>query len=525
MDFDAVHDPSDPAKKDVIFKLSIPIEEDFQPDLGEFCRLRRLGRFGDADKHFQQCLKHLTGVPYVLVQYCEMLLASGSYNSFRTVSYRYKYPSLVSEESVKDPCLDMLEGNFWLLDLLAKVPQPYFDGDIFEAIKRILGKLETESAMGSTEVHSVTQRVKEHYRKVFDWNKLYHRLLAENRIWDLRDLLVAGGSLFGSQFFSQCLNASTFPKALDQLYEDWIQPEYDESTALALLDLFTSILIDSPSSLQDDPKPRLLLEYSESLVESIQTHDPSNMKSRPFIQWIIAKSISEMGDIPERPDGLRLRDFSGTVIRPGRGIHLPVYIPAKPWDNPHWDMFSVRSSPQQRQSLHVALQAARYIGDYRLQAMCLKLLILHTQEPKVLMESLQSLQWEQGDNEGFLETCLSKYLAVSGENGTTREDLISDFKKIDNILPGNLTQILPVVYNSNSFCEPKASLLWARDVVKALLTDHAADEDEGNRFLQVNINFWNGRLTEYGSRLPHYLINHIRKEFRAEIPPQIKGPL
>lgn len=152
MNFDAVHDPSDSGKKDVIFKMSLPIEEDFQPDLGEFCRLRRLGRFGDAEKHFQHTLKHLTGVPYVLVQYCDMLVASGNYKSSRTISYRYKYPSLDSEESVKDPCLDMLEGNFWLLDLLAKVPQPSFDGDIFEAIKRILGKLQTESAMGSTEV-------------------------------------------------------------------------------------------------------------------------------------------------------------------------------------------------------------------------------------------------------------------------------------------------------------------------------------------------------------------------------------
>lgn len=372
----------------------------------------------------------------------------------------------------------------------------------------------------------MTQRVKDHYcNRVFNWNQLYHRLLGENRIWDLRDLLVAGASFFSTAFLSQCLNVKSFSKALDQLFEDWIQPEYDESTAFALLDLFTSMLLDNPSSVKDDPKPSLLLEYSKSLVESIQAHDPQNMKSRPFIQWIIAKSISEMGDIPERPDGLRLRDFSGTIILPGRGIHLPVYIPAKPWDKPHWDMFSVRSSPQQRQSLHVALQAARYLGDYRLQVICLKLLILHTQEPKVLVDSLASLQLEQGDNEGFLETCLSKYLTLSGDNESARADLVSDFKKLDSTLPGSSSQILPRVYNSNSFCEPNASLLWARDVITRLLTDQPTDDEEGSVFLKNNINFWNVRLSDYGSRLPTYLANHIRKTFSAEMPQQIQAPL
>lgn len=150
--FDAVHDPSDPAKKDVTFRVTIPIEEDFEPNLEEFCRLRRLGRFSDAEEHFQHTLSHLRGNPYVLVQYCEMLLASGSYNAFRAVSHRDKYPSLGSEERPKDPSLDMLEGNFWLLDVLAKVPQPALDGEIFQAIGRMLGNLELGSAMGSTEV-------------------------------------------------------------------------------------------------------------------------------------------------------------------------------------------------------------------------------------------------------------------------------------------------------------------------------------------------------------------------------------
>ena len=153
--FDVLHDPSEPAK-DVIFKLSLPIKEDFEPILEEFCRLRRLGRFKDAKELFGSKLEHLGAVPYVLVQYGEMLLASGDYKSFRSLQHWEKYPSSESEdeETIKDPCLDKLEGNFWLLDFLAKVPhsQPTPEGDIFQAITNIVGKLSFEPDMGSTEV-------------------------------------------------------------------------------------------------------------------------------------------------------------------------------------------------------------------------------------------------------------------------------------------------------------------------------------------------------------------------------------
>ncbi|KAK4211402.1 hypothetical protein QBC37DRAFT_446282 [Rhypophila decipiens] len=292
--FDAVHDPSDPSKKDIIFRMSMPIVEDFQPGLDEFCRLRRLGHFEDAEQQFQYTLKNLQGMPYVLVQYCEMLLAAGRYTSFRAVSYRKKYASLESEESVKDPCLDMLEGNFWLLDRLAKVPLPAFSVDIFEAINETLMALRSESAMGSTAIQilvlcltilghlrvslgdSVTGRIN-YYHAVLDWNQLYHRLLGENRIWDLRDLLVAAGSLFGPQFLTQCLDVKSFSLALDRLLEDWMQPEYDESTNLGLLDLFTSLLLERPSSIKDDPKAALLLEHAKSLAESIQVNDTQNI--------------------------------------------------------------------------------------------------------------------------------------------------------------------------------------------------------------------------------------------------------
>ncbi|KAK4211401.1 hypothetical protein QBC37DRAFT_376092 [Rhypophila decipiens] len=246
----------------------------------------------------------------------------------------------------------------------------------------------------------------------------------------------------------------------------------------------------------------------------------------------MAKVVSEMGDIPIRPDGLRVEDFSGITIFPRPGAHLPVYIPAEPWDKPHWDMFSVRSSPQQRQALQTALQAARSIGDYRLQATCLKILILHSQEPKSLMDLLATLQFEQGDTEGFLGTCLSKYIVLSSEDEASRLELIAEFEKLRTILPNKPgdthpepASCPPGVYYSNSICAPRAFLLWARDVITKVLADNAGRDGGENNFLKNKVEFWNGQLVNYGSRLPLTMANHIREKYQVQVPPHIQLPL
>ncbi|KAK3952577.1 hypothetical protein QBC32DRAFT_140111 [Pseudoneurospora amorphoporcata] len=74
--FDIVYDPSR-AAKDITIRLAMPIEEDLGLDLGEFCRLRRLGQFKDARNLYRTRLERHSTTPYIVLYYAEMLMASG----------------------------------------------------------------------------------------------------------------------------------------------------------------------------------------------------------------------------------------------------------------------------------------------------------------------------------------------------------------------------------------------------------------------------------------------------------------
>ncbi|KAK3330863.1 hypothetical protein B0H66DRAFT_528204 [Apodospora peruviana] len=377
---DIVHDPAELAK-DITVKLRLPIEEDFQPDLEAFCRLRRLGRFKDANDHFEAKLKHLSTVPYVLVHYAEMLLASGDYKSLRSLSHRYKYNSSRTE------ALSILKSNF-SAHRFSRISTSYLPGNAVEFVCDTLELLSREPAMGSTEECSgecFMHNLKDYTLAIFNWNELYHHLRGENRIWDLRDLLVSAVSLFGNQeFLFRLLSVKSFTEDLDEIWKDWSQPEFEEGTTLL-------------------------------------------------------------------------------------------------------------------QVLRVALQAARFTGDYQLQAACLKLMILHQQEPGMLMDVLGTLQLDtQGDKEGFLSTCLSKYLALVAHDGDRQSRLLTDFQMSQNTLANDG----PYLSYTNTYA-PKPSVLWARDVITQILVEadlkfHASLQS----FLARNRNLWEQQLRNYGPRLP-----------------------
>jgi hypothetical protein len=59
----------------------------------------------------------------------------------------------------------------------------------------------------------------------------------------------------------------------------------------------------------------------------------------------------------------------------------------------------------------MALGLATQMQDYDTQALCLKLLILRSQDPTSLFKQLCQLQnHTQGDSEEHLHTCLASYL-------------------------------------------------------------------------------------------------------------------
>ena len=229
---------------------------------------------------------------------------------------------------------------------------------------------------------------------IFDWEQVYQNLLREGCVWDFRDLLVAAVLVFGwEESSTQLFGTSSAARVLDIISNDWMAPLYDEASILGLLDLFTSLILQDPS---DGMKSRnlLLLQEASALAESAQEHDAELMRSRPFIQWLLAKATLEMEKPPERPDGVRLEDFRGLVIDQGKGVHLPIFVPSRHTNTPGWDMFSSRPSDAIRRVVEVAAGAAHHIGDYTLQAEALKLLVLQSRDPRRWMETLSHLQLE-----------------------------------------------------------------------------------------------------------------------------------
>ncbi|KAK4682723.1 hypothetical protein QC764_118590 [Podospora pseudoanserina] len=527
---DLVHDPSQ-STKNMTIRLEFDIEEDWDTDLEEFCRLRRLGRFKDAQEYFKQNLERYSTIPYIRVQYAEMLVSSGNLKLFRDMRLLPEFLPPVGEESMDELNRGKLAANYALLDLLSQRHFPNYIQMAWQIVENTLKALSTEQVIGSTEIQllSLCLRVlhrleacthegiidvpKIYAKHLFDWSRLYREITAEDSIWDARDLLVAATSVFGWQDMSvMFFGTSYLPKIMELISNDWIRTSYDEPSALGLLDLFTSLILQDHNK-EMDVRNHLLLEYATILARSIQDHNEGFMRSRPFLQWLLVKAVLEKTAAPERPDGIHLKDFDGLELKQKNGIHLPIYIPKNGLERPSWDMFFTRSSPAQRHTAEVVVATADAIGDYFLKAEALKILILFSQNPGRSMSDLCRLQLEiQGDTEGYLATRLSTYLLLNESNEL--QDL--------GISPTNFDP------TRNENCE-NATLRWASAVLPAqtlLRSDIREDnrqptpqnENLSSELLQAAFNVC-------GPKLPSYIVDFARQKLQLDAPSIVPMPM
>jgi hypothetical protein len=82
--FQTIFDVNHPQNATV--HLELPITDDYETELEEFCRLQRLGNFASAEEYFKDNLEPLLGNPYVFVQYGQMLLEKGDYLAFESLN-------------------------------------------------------------------------------------------------------------------------------------------------------------------------------------------------------------------------------------------------------------------------------------------------------------------------------------------------------------------------------------------------------------------------------------------------------
>ncbi|KAK4170179.1 hypothetical protein QBC43DRAFT_182399, partial [Cladorrhinum sp. PSN259] len=343
---------------------------------------------------------------------------------------------------------------------------------------------------------------------LFDWGQLYRGLVAEEAIWEFKDFVLAAVSVFGWKETTSLLYGTVYlPDILKAITKDWMPSGYDEPATLGLLDLFTALILQDGSE-NMRTRNRLLLQHARVLAELIQKNDEELMRSRPFVQWLLAKSLMDLSPVPERPDGMQLDDFGGIGLKQGTGIQLPIYIAKRQSAKPHWDMFFSRSTAAQRRVVELAIQTTNYTGDYALQTEALKLLILQSQDPRQWMDALSCLQYDtQRDIEGYLATCLSRYLVSSGSE--EEANLLLALGKPDSV---TAWKHLRLTDGEN------VSLSWARCMVQALL-----EADTGNESHHPNnenlVNIMKQKTASFGSRLPPQIADYARNTLGVVIPP------
>lgn len=241
-----------------------------------------------------------------------------------------------------------------------------------------------------------------------DWRRIYRQLLSEDRIWDFRDAFVGVCTFYGTE---NALDAFLgYPSPIQGLLLDWQSDLHDESTDLALLDLlsFITLATDHASTSPEDGHRQLTetcLHLAEPIGNLLLDKSPHTIHSRPFVQWVVAKSV--VGSGIEKFE--YLASHRGHAVFPEfePGI-MPYYVPACR-ENPGWlppDLI-----PIARQSLQMALGTSREIHDYRTEARCLQELALGTRDPSRPLQELAELQTsKQHDMGGYLATCLTRYL-------------------------------------------------------------------------------------------------------------------
>jgi hypothetical protein len=270
------------------------------------------------------------------------------------------------------------------------------------------------------------------------WPELYSDLLMGARVWELCDLLLAMFHYFGIAgtwerlFHADEENKGKKPQTihcLERLLKDWTIDEYDEATELAILTIVVEMMymLDIGSQgLYLLPKDRNLsltrcAQQAEQCAADIKEYSPHLTKSRPYLQWILAKEhFDRQQNRSTSYREQRERHFeavSGLVLNKWC---LPVYIPVAT-ENPGWPSPDPKFPPSEQ--LQWALKTSKELLDYKTQAMLLTELICRVEDPRPLFMELDQLQGEdQGDLVQLYESFTSQYLLAIDD--ASRQELL-----------------------------------------------------------------------------------------------------
>jgi hypothetical protein len=239
-----------------------------------------------------------------------------------------------------------------------------------------------------------------------------------------------------------------------RLVNDWADDDgnFDESTNLALLDIYVLVLWSGILAKDDLKGMGPWLRDAHSLADSIRRNHPGCMRSRTFAQWIVVKTAeSKLRLGVGRADDV-FQGFPGmTTSWNGTGL-IPVYVPSSK-ENPHWR--TTEGLIETKAPLEMALKLARQLEDHQTQRLCLELLIVNSHDPATHFEELSRMQIAQGDRHGFLWSSMSRYLLCRDRR--SQKQLLDDLNGFSEWT------------NPHTLFDPEA--YWARDLIRGALSE------------------------------------------------------
>ncbi|KAK4450379.1 hypothetical protein QBC34DRAFT_297566, partial [Podospora aff. communis PSN243] len=468
--------------KNVTIHVKMDVTYDVDEELEMFSRLRRLGDFRAALAYFNE---HLTGRlddAYFINQYAQLLLDAGDYRTFGTLK-----PTGIFGDSSDGPLKndrDLLRVNWNLLVVLAVL----HSGDwvflawrearnalsvlkgrkelsstelqILTNVLRVISFLDTSASLGEeTSIKAIKDATIEH----INWNTLRRLLVSQGRIWEFSDVFMAFVSTHGHERAYRCFfQARDTTAALDVILSDWETEDFDESTALSLLEVVSFLILSqTPGKDVSIDACRPCLDHGTRIAETLVKNSTESLRSRAFSRWLIARAVASDSKLTHPPSSFTSpSNYPGLWIKQGTGIVLPMYVPLC-GERPPWSV-SADLTPEQSGAIEAALATAKFHQDYETQAISLKVLLLHSKDPRQLLGDLCHLQSSiQEDKDGYLRTCLASFLVCSDPN--SQRNLAEDLIKFDR----DEIQIEPKRSRPSS----NLALHWARRTIQSCMSD------------------------------------------------------
>ncbi|KAF7865734.1 hypothetical protein EAF04_005900 [Stromatinia cepivora] len=442
--------------QDNTIHLEFDIVEDYEEYLEEFSRLKRFGRFKDAEEYFQRNLFDQIRTPRIAVEYADMLLEQGAINHYLELRecgiLRRPEQAKVGDVAGELNCRNFrLIHDRFLIDAEGYLGAALTMIDYDRNMLKITMKWEGER---KDQQRSIELQMYRHWLYIIaqgvqgsnlidpsvfqaswpEWNDLYENLRSHERIWDFRDIFCAYLFAFGADeawinFFRRSFRTSDCLKCL---FADWSLEKCDESTYLAMLDVLLT-LADCCRSLQTSsgrflPTPEWCLSHARNLAGDMAAQNPGTVKSRSYLRWILMeekyKRVSKTNSTRssrQYSNFQYLEDYNGVILSTE---NVPIYVPLNR-ETPGWHIIDSRDGSDKL--LETVLSVSDELGDYRTHAKCLGELVCHSSEPENLIVDLSKLLKSTGDMMGYIRILLSRYLLATDED--TCAALYLDLKK------------------------------------------------------------------------------------------------